>query len=491
MRNFDTNIFISWSSPLKTLAMNLKISFNNRNINAIVGAEEPNRDENSFNDYFPTRILQQLRSETTHGVILLMPDFEDNSRFFFRDNVMFETGFLLAHLPNQSIFCFTIGATEKNVPSNIQGIDIQKIPQLSREDLERNVPNEEILIKACNFISDQVSQKINSSIFNKINLAQPFDMFSKYSYHKSFLRTQIDGLQGPNVTRFASTLLCITTASAYAEESNLIYEWCKDSITQVKTARWQSYIMIAQNILKFYKQSKEMTKNLKAKEFNDLLNSIQTWERAHENCFLNKGSMDSLIYLHSQNYKQHLLRRIAHQRNNVSERKKLLDKAWNCLVGIINVINNDKEYFSAESKWLWLGFAHFQICRCWYDMGLPEENELFARKNISLACDFRMRIDSILENQDSDMIEKRLYQNYKLETVTNQIFRMKHWPSDFEVIEIESICDLLRDNMPDNTFWRRTYSQVHDAISNIICEETVKKNLLNDLNSMVIKTSLD
>ncbi len=489
MRNFDPSIFISWSGPLKPLALRLQTAFSDRDTKAVVGAEEPPRTGHSYNDYFPARIITQLLRETTHAVILLMPDFQNDSRYYFRDNVMFEVGFLFAYLPSQSIFFFTIDTTHRDVPSDVQGVEITCIPHLTHDDFLAGTDIEGKLKRASEYISEQVRQKIDSSIHNKVNLSQPILVFSQYSNYKAFLRTQIDSLQGPNVTRFASTLLCIATASVYADENDLLYEWCKDAITRIKTTRWQSYVMIAQNILEFYKQSDELTKIPLIQKLQDLLDTLRAWERAHGESLLHGDSKDVFIYVYAQNYKQHLLRRIAQQREDPTERDILLNEAWDCLEGMISVLEKDREYFSDESKWLWLGFAYFQRCRCWYDMKLPADKEALAKKSIGMACDLRVRMGNLLESRANDIVEKRLAQNYKLETVTNHIFRMKHWPGGLEKMQLDAICELLRSNMPDNSFWRRTHGQVQEAIPHIIRDESAQERFLNDLDSMVIRQS--
>ena len=91
----------------------------------------------------------------------------------------------------------------------------------------------------------------------------------------------------------------------------------------------------------------------------------------------------------------------------------------------------------------------------------------------------------ILESRASDTVEKCLAQNYKIETVTNQVFRMKHWPSGKDKMQFDGICQLLRSNMPDNSFWRRTHAQVTEAIPHIISDKSEQERLLKDLVSMV------
>ena len=150
--------------------------------------------------------------------------------------------------------------------------------------------------------------------------------------------------------------------------------------------------MIAQNILEFYKQSDALTNVPLIQKLQDLLDTLRTWERAHRESLLHGVSMDVFVYVYTQNYKQHLLRRIAQQRVAQSERDILLNEAWDCLEEIIKVLNQDREYFSEESKWLWLGFAHFQLCRCWYDMRLPDNKKALAEKSIETACELRVRI---------------------------------------------------------------------------------------------------
>jgi tetratricopeptide (TPR) repeat protein len=113
-----------WGGNLKLARKTAQLG-SDPNTDTIVGGNVLSMDD----DYFiGPRVIKQM-NESSDAIILAAPVYDSNEeRYKFRENLMFEWGYLKNRLPNNNLFVYIIGADRNCLPSDLQGAFIEVVP---------------------------------------------------------------------------------------------------------------------------------------------------------------------------------------------------------------------------------------------------------------------------------------------------------------------------------------------------------------------------
>jgi len=195
--SFKRRVFIAWGGN-RELAIKVAQLVRDRHIDVIVGGEYLATDDEF---HVGARVIAQMK-DATDAIILAMPEKAYNGkRDRFRENLMFEFGYLLNRLsPTNISVCVTEGG-KSGLPSDLHGATTFVIPENIKSEASK-----------ASYIAKVFKQKDNRAKFIA------FDLFADWPKWWSFIERQLTGDEAPQPQLLGRVLVSAFAPALYSEE---------------------------------------------------------------------------------------------------------------------------------------------------------------------------------------------------------------------------------------------------------------------------------
>ncbi|AOF89230.1 TIR domain-containing protein [Sinorhizobium sp. RAC02] len=247
MYHLNEKIFIVWGGN-QELAKSVARRLSGSSIDTIVGGNSQSIDDNYF---LGPRVIEQMNS-ASRAIILAEPAQDITGRYYFRENLMFEWGYLINRLPKGAITVYIIGADRNSLPSDLQGANTEVCPTLIK-----GIP------KLASWIcKDYKSNKIIDENFSA------FDLLINWPSWRAFFYNQINNTESPRPNLFKRALLTSYLPAYYSED----IEFYEKILSILNSSREQvdPYLILAHNIAQYMKLSRRRSPPFNRGDFNDL-----------------------------------------------------------------------------------------------------------------------------------------------------------------------------------------------------------------------------
>lgn len=247
------SIFIVWGGNI-SLAKKVSNRLQAAGLKAQIGG---NSDSETSNYYLGPRVVDQMK-RATHAIILANPSLSQN-KAAFRENLMFEWGFLLGRLPPTNIHVYLIDCTKSDLPSDLHGARTFIVPHSQ----SRNVESAQSRSIVKNF-------QLRNSVFDQISA---FDVLINWECWKNFMIDQLNFKSSPQPTKLRRVIRYAFIPLAYYDERDEFIPDIFQKIDYSEVHHVQDLVAL-QGLYKFLKLSRNSSKDRKIGDFDAIKRSF-------------------------------------------------------------------------------------------------------------------------------------------------------------------------------------------------------------------------
>ncbi|PTW58732.1 putative nucleotide-binding protein with TIR-like domain [Breoghania corrubedonensis] len=377
MYSFKNRVFVVWGGN-KDLAEKVSKRLMDKVTEATVGGDLTDLDSNY---YIGPRIVAQM-SEASECIILVKADFDEKiERYRFRENLMFEWGFLLSRLKKGKLFVFLTNCERTALPSDLQGAFTFVVPR----DAETLASQASWIVK-----------KYKESKVKENFLA--FDLFANWPRWRVFFERQVNGSDAPQPDLFGPALVSAFPPALYAEDLEF-YGDLLNKIDRLENGQNQ-YVTMA---ISMY----EYTKFARSKKDSDF-NSGDFTNIKRKFSFIS-GDNDSFLASVAQQFMGLCLRHeaiLANRELDYQNSCRLLDYSMQHFLKANNYFETSN--IDERTKFVWLSYISANISNCFELMGQIDQSMIYMEKSLQ----FRQNVLSNLREEQSPFIYQSILAEY-------------------------------------------------------------------------------
>lgn len=378
MYNFEESVFVVWGGN-KPLAEKVVQRLDFKGTKAQVGGEASTLAAGS---YLGPRVIEQMR-QCSRAFILAEPEFDATSnRFHFRENLMFEWGFLLDRLPKGAISVYLIGAKREAVPSDLQGAIIEQVPET-----KKTIPA----------IAGWIVKNYRSNHSN-LDEFSVFDMILKWDKWKQFIDGQISLSNAPQPKLLRRVLLSAFIPALYADEIDYLRR-CLDALDYTGDVDAE-YIALARTAIKYLSQARVSGKQHSRGSFNAIKFDIANFSGYH----------DPYLAAIARHFMGLCLMNEGFLAEKETEKERYFQFALDDFEFCVTYF--DTAPISERTRELWMAYALGNVGKCQHYLGLVQEAKTSLRQSLN------MRLISC--QRMADISSKRIYENFLAEYYLHQ-----------------------------------------------------------------------
>lgn len=379
MYSFEENVFIVWGGN-KDLADKVAQRMTNKGTRVHVGGDLIGDDDNS---YLGPRVLQQMNA-SSRALVLAEPEADSSGRKRFRENLMFEWGYLLNRLPVGAISVYIIGADRSTLPSDLQGAVTQVVPgSLTR------IPN----------IASWIVKKYRET-YVELDDFVAFDLLQRWDKWKNFIDAQIELKAAPRPKLFRRVLLSAILPAMYNDDFDYL-ERALEKLDYVGDVD-SEYMNVARVALQYLRTTRKFNVRYDPGTFNHIKQKISAIA-GHSDPFLVAVTRhfmglclrnESMLTHGNADKKRHLVYSVEHF--EIAEK-------------IFEAIDMDD-----STRNIWLAFVRGSLAKSLIGLGDADRSIELQRSALKSRMYVQQRLTSARL--------PRIYQNYLAETYTRSGF---------------------------------------------------------------------
>jgi hypothetical protein len=247
MYNFKRNVFVAWGGNYK-LALKVAQIASDPKTETRVGGDVQNMKDDFF---IGPRVIDQMNS-SSDAIILAQPVYDNaEGRHKFRENLMFEWGYLINRLPNNNVFVFIIGADRNCLPSDLQGAYTSVVPSSIKGDASR-----------ASWIVKNFRKQPHFGSFSAFNLLLDWPKWQR------FFDRQLSAHDAPQPELFGRALINALSPALYSE--NL--DWYGGVIGELgpSAGNGNPYVRLSQCMYEYSKTVRANGASFKSGDFTNL-----------------------------------------------------------------------------------------------------------------------------------------------------------------------------------------------------------------------------
>ena len=230
MYEFKSKVFIVWGGN-KSLADKVATRLKDSKTDACVGGDI-NKSGSDF--YIGPTVINQMKNSTDAVILATAENDAITGRYRFRENLMFELGYLLNRISHKRIYVFVIDAKRGSLPSDLHGGWTYEVPA---------------------HLSSEIDQSAWSARTFREKRSVPdfiaFELFADWPRWKGFLERQVMGLEAAQPDLFGRVLVNAFAPALYANDLEF-YEKILNNINPLEIGQ-NKYVTVAKSILEYIK----------------------------------------------------------------------------------------------------------------------------------------------------------------------------------------------------------------------------------------------
>ncbi|WP_213217525.1 TIR domain-containing protein [Roseibium polysiphoniae] len=405
--------FIAWGGN-QELAESVGKALKGKGVEYIVGGSVTDKSE--ADDIVNNRIINQMK-RSSRAIILAQGNIE-NGKYYFRPNLMFEWGYLLARLPKGSMMVVLIDTPRESVATDLQGSFSEIIPN----NLQNNTEKAKWISKK--YIDEKLHDRFS-----------PFDVLYNWSSVKSFFEDQLNGSGAPNPEHFKKLLVSSFIPSIYLND----LEFMENIIKRINEnpANIGSKSRILANGILSYCKAATLNDDPAKGDYDEIKHSFSNTSNSH----------DPYVRAIARNYMGKCLVRTALQVAD-SKKKELLGFAVEHFIEAKNQF--ERAGLDRQSLEMWLSYVNRSISKTYYNLSYLELSSEYCE----FAMSNRQQIISYLDGSFNKTAKNAFEAEYYLSVLDYvEITGDKRLPA-FQ--EIEGKLNRI-ENEQVSTIWKKVF----------------------------------
>jgi hypothetical protein len=415
MYSFEEKVFIVWGGN-KPLADKVAKRLSDKGTITQVGGDVSGENDTY---YLGPNVIRQM-DECSRAIILAQPEMDAGGRYKFRENLMFEWGYLLNRLPPGAIAVYIVGADRSSLPADLQGAYASVVPAAH--------------------ISISAQSAWISSHYRKtvppLDGFSVFDMLLNWDHWKSFIDRQIDGSAAPRPKLFRRVLANMFLPALYADD----LDYCRSVLSRIdhRGDVDTEYLIVGREFVEYFQTTRKIGTKFQRGQFQGMKIKVSNLAGHHD------GYLVALV--------RHLMGLclmneafIAKEAGDQVERLRLLGYAITHLQHAVEQFENaDIDPRTAE---IWLGYTLNTLGKCLFERGELRECENLLQQSIHHRTNTQRGLASARA--------QRIYENYLAESFIHIMrFRTVVKVHDDEALrETLAEIDAMRDQVGGHV-WR-------------------------------------